>query len=184
MCRNIRYDVFFAFTEFMGWELNRASVAEAVNPFEEFTYLLWVVYSTCHHHRELSSKRSLLEEVHGALQHESELKLPSCKGTLGLWYFPTIAAHCILYWRFKVNTVGSLFWAVTHCSKIPSSYVLIMKIQTCLNEPLSATIGKRSSEYMIGSCVGFLWQLEFQFQSCNKYAYILYALKKQVLSKF
>lgn len=34
-------------------------------------------------------------QVHGSVQHESDLKLPSCKRTIWLGYFPTIVAHSI-----------------------------------------------------------------------------------------
>ena len=56
-------------------------------------------------------------QVHGADQHESELEPPSCKRTLGLRFFPTIAAHSIEDW--KPILVAATFWAVTHCCKYP-----------------------------------------------------------------
>jgi hypothetical protein len=94
----------------------------------------WYIPDACHVMKieERSANVSFTRnnsQVHGADQHESELERPSCmqKNT----WAPIFSNNsCSQHRGLEVNTVGSHFWAVTHCCKYPiwprmlSPYVL------------------------------------------------------------
>lgn len=76
------------------------SVTQVANLFEEFTRLAAgsiILEDQKPLSCRLFSARILHKngQVHDAGQHERELKLPSCKRTVRLLCFPTIAVHTI-----------------------------------------------------------------------------------------